>query len=366
LRVGLNLLYLIPGVVGGTETYARGLLAGLAGLGDAHDYVVYVNREGLDWAVRLPARFTVRCCAIPGRRRGLRYAYEQGILPRRAAADRIDVLHSLGYVMPLVTSCRRVVTIHDLNFLAFGHTWPWTRRAPFEVFVRASVARADAIIAVSEFTRRELHRLLAVAPGRVAVTHEAAEPPSEVEIPDGWRPPGVDGPYFLVFSSPSPHKNVARLLSAFARVRQCGRVRHGLAVVGHLPPGMAVAQEGVRVLGYLGADDLERVFRCADGLLFPSTYEGFGLPVLEAMARAIPVACSTAGSLPEVAGEAALPFDPTDEIAMGEAIAQLADPATRTRLREAGRRRAAEFSWVETARQTVEVYERVARGRSGS
>jgi len=301
---------------------------------------------------------------VRGQRRALRYAYEQLVLPRRVAADRVDVLHSLGYVMPVLAPCRRVVTVHDLNFLEFGHTMPWARRASLGFFVRAAVARADVVVAVSEFTRREIERRLGVPPGRVAVTHEAPEPPREMLVPANWRPAGIAGPYFVVFSSPSPHKNVPRLLSAFAAARSSGLVRHELVVIGRLPPGVAIAQDGVRALGYLDAENLERVLRRADGLVFPSTYEGFGLPVLEAMVRGVPVACSTAGSLPEVAGDAALLFDPHDEPGMIAAMVQLADPATSRRLREAGRARAAAFSWDETARRTLEVYER-AMARPG-
>src|ERR1019366_7532450 len=174
MKVGVNLLYMIPGVVGGTETYARGLLTGLAAVGRKHDYVVFVNEEAADWP--LPeGPFERVVCPVRAKLRAARYAFEQLRLPAWARVRQLDVLHSLGYVAPLFASCASVVTIPDLNTVAFGSQLSPGKRAMLGVFTRWSARRADRILTISEFSKAQIVEHLGVAPGKVAVALLAAE-----------------------------------------------------------------------------------------------------------------------------------------------------------------------------------------------
>ncbi|HLN81533.1 MAG TPA: glycosyltransferase family 1 protein, partial [Thermoanaerobaculia bacterium] len=176
---------------------------------------------------------------------------------------------------------------------------------------------------------------------------------------------GIRKPYLICFSSPSPHKNIPALLQAFAMAQEKHRLMHQLVVVGHLPPGLPIGRDGirddsVRVVGYLQDADLSTVVAGAELLVFPSLYEGFGLPVLEAMSAGVPVICSDRASLPEVAGDAALFFDPTNISEMSETLARaVTDRRLRETLREKGRQNVARFSWDRTAAETLNVYRRV-------
>jgi len=352
LRIGLNLLYLRPGKVGGTETYARGLLHGLAGLASEDRFIVFVNRSARDWP--LPVGFDRVVCSVSPRQSS-RYLYEQVALPAVLKRLATDVVHSLAYVAPLVTPCASVVTIHDLNYRASSHRMPPVRRLVLRSFVSAAVRSCDAIIAVSQFTRDELVAAMPGAAKGLHVVHEApiAESASAARESAAWV---GDAPYFIAFSSVSANKNLQRLLDAYAQLRADG-LRHSLILVGHPPPWFTSDASGVLWAGYRSDAEVAGLLRGADALLFPSLYEGFGLPVLEAMQAGVAVACSRYGALPEVAGDAALFFDAMNVASIADAIRRLAgDSALRASLVERGRARVATFSWERAARETMGVY----------
>lgn len=372
MRIALNLLYLIPGVVGGTETYAASLIDALAAGDLDHEFVLFVNREAAERFPGLPPNFRVEVCGVWATRRGARYAFEQIVLPTRAAAHRAHVLHSLGYVGPLAAPCPHVVTIHDLNFIGHGAAMPPAKRRVLGAFVRWSAQRADHVITVSEFSRRELLAFLGprFAP-RITVTHEAGratQPPlNPAECAAVATRHGLRGPYVLAFSSSSPHKNVDRLLDAFNRLAPTDP--HDLALVGHLPASVRerilwpALRSRVVATGYVPDAAVLPLIAGADLFVFPSLYEGFGLPLLDAQACGVPVACAAAGALPEVAGDGAVLFDPHSPDAIAATLTRvLTDRELRATLRERGVRNAARFSWARTARETLAVYARVAGG----
>lgn len=353
MRVGLNLLYLIPGVVGGTETYARGLLTGLAAVGPGHDYVVFTNEEAAGWP--LPPGFRRVVCPVVAMHRERRYSFEQLRLPAWVRAERLDVLHSLGYVAPLLAPCPSVVTIPDLNTVAFGRQLSWPKRIVFGAFTRWSASRADHVLTISSFSKDRICEVLGVPREKVTVTLLASSP----REPAGDLA-GVSGerPYLVAFSSTSPNKNIALLLEAFEKARALG-VEHDLVLIGHRPAsGFGRVPAGVRFTGWLPDDRRDAVVAGADTLVFPSLYEGFGLPVLEAMAAGVPVLSSNRASLPEVGGDAAEYFDPENVEEMAVKISTLAaDRRARERMREAGFRNVARFSWEKTAVATLNAYE---------
>ena len=361
MRIGLDLLFLIPGVVGGTETYARGLLGGLAAVGRGHEFVVFVNEEAADWP--LPdGPFTRAVCPVRAESRAARYAFQQLRLPAWVRVEELDVLHSLGYVAPFNAPCTSVVTIPDVNTVAFGAQLPLLKRVALGAFTRWSARRADRILTISESSKAQIVEHFEVAPGKVTVTLLSAD-----ARPRAHSARGGSEPYVVAFSSTSPNKNLPRLLRAFALARERHGLKRELVLVGHRPP-RAQDSEAVRFTGWLPDEQRDEILAGADLLVFPSLYEGFGLPVLEAMAAGVPVLSSNRASLPEVGGAAAEYFDPESVDEMAEKIAALAaDRARRERMREAGYRNTARFSWEKTAAATLAAYEEAfaARRRTG-
>lgn len=375
MRVGINLLYLLPGIVGGTETYAAGLLLGLTTVDQRDEFVVYVNMEAAAWPLPETPNLTRVVCPVNATSRSQRYIFEQLRLPQLLRKHSIDLVHSLGYVSPVLAACPSVVTIHDLNYQAFGSYMPRVKRLALALMVRLSALQAQHIITVSEFSRREVCRTFGVPRAKVTVTHGAPKPPHRQPTapPDHEKAVlarlGIRPPYVLAFSSLSPNKNIPRLLAAFNRARNRHGLPHQLVLVGHFErnsvPATALADSSVVLTGYLDSATLEAVLSSAQMLVFPSYYEGFGLPVLEAMAAGVPVVSSSSASLPEVCGEAALFFNPQDVEDMAQKIALVAsDPKLREALRQKGLRNVGRYSWEQTAEQTLAVYAQVHQART--
>jgi len=362
--IGLNLLYLLPGVVGGTETYAAGLMHGLSRIEAPERFVVFVNRESAAWPLPDDARFRRVVCQVGAVSRMARYRYEQFHLPARAVTDGVHLLHSLGYVAPLRLHCPSVVTVHDVHHLAHGRLRQWPRRLILGQMVRRSVRRAAAVIADSRYSRDQVARAYDLPASAIDVVWLAPNPRlhGAAEWPAVRAGESADrGAYLLAFGGITPNKNLARLLQAYAVARQRHGVSQRLVVVGRLPPSIRPEDTaGVEATGYLDEAELARVLQQADALIFPSLYEGFGLPVLEAMAAGVPVICSNVTAMPEVAGDAAVYFDPRDVEDMASSIARVSrDAGLRAELAARGLVRAAGFSWERSARETLAIYRRV-------
>jgi glycosyltransferase involved in cell wall biosynthesis len=304
-------------------------------------------------------------------------------LPARLRRLGTDVFHGPAVFLPLVKwGYRTVVTIHDLVSFLFPRTVPRKYSLYMRLMTRLAARSADRIIAVSGATRDDLRRVLRVPEERVVVIHEAVDPVF-ASATDGdhttavLRRYGIRPPYCLFVGNLEPRKNLARLIEAFARVRQHrGGVAGPQLVVagtrGWLYGGIfrAVETHGVTrdivFTGYVPAADLPALYAGATCFVFPSLYEGFGLPVLEAMAAGAPVVASRAGAIPEVAGDAALLVDAERPAEIAEAVESvLADAALRDRMAARGRARAREFTWEAVARQTLAVYETVHRSSAG-
>lgn len=372
MKIGINLLYLLPGVVGGTETYAAGLLRGLAEIDRQNDYYVFVNRESEHWPLPHAANFTRVVCPIRAAGRAARYLFEQVRLPRLLARYRIDVVHSLGYVGPLAPPCPSVVTIHDLNYIALGHTMPGVRRAALRFFSIQSARRADHVITISEFSKSELCRTIKLDPGKITVTHLAAAKGGALHSPVDWDELTgryrIRAPYVVAFGGRTLNKNIPHLIRSFALVKE--GFPHSLVLIGHIPSNVDLASETkemrdrITLTGSVPEAHVLPLLGHADLFVLPSLYEGFGLPVLEAQQAAVAVACSTAGPLPEVGGEGAIYFDPTSVDQTADTIRRsLADATLRSTLILKGRENLARFSWEKTARETLTVYRYVSEQR---
>jgi glycosyltransferase involved in cell wall biosynthesis len=371
LHVGLNLIFLVPGETGGMEVVARELIPALVSAApEGVRFSAFINRETQQaadgpWGELLPA-VTV---PVHARSRVQWVLGEQALLPRLATRAGVDLLHSLGSTSPLRGPFRRVVTIHDLIYARFPEAHAGMRGKGMRVLVPAAARRSDRVIADSESTRSDLVALLGLDRERIDVVPlglgsvQRDSPLSEQAVRGHFDLGRRD--VLLSVSAKRPHKNLIALVGALSQIP--AERRPVLVVPGyptwHERELAQHAQElgvsaDLRLVPWLPGPELEGLWAIARGFVFPSLYEGFGLPVLEAMARGVPVASSNASSLPEVAGEAALLFDPHDERAIAAAMQRLLVPEEAARLRAAGAARARQFTWQRTAEGTLASYER--------
>ena len=378
MHVGLNLIFLVPGETGGMEIAAQELISAVLEQAPAgHRFTAFINSEtaaSRDWPLRdsLP---TVRV-PVQARRRAQWVLGEQALLAPLAMRAGVELVHSLASTAPLWGRFRRVVTVHDLIYARFPEAHSGIRDKGMRLLVPAAARRSDRVIAISESTRNDLVDLLGIDPRRIDVIPNGlgavrrSEPLTEPEV---RRRFGLgERRVVLSLSAKRPHKNLELLIDALAQIP---RERRPLLVLPGYPTpyearlrervAAAGLQHDVLLLGWIGGSELEGLWEVAEAFVFPSLYEGFGLPVLEAMARGVPVAVSNASSLPEVAGDAALLFDPHDRAAVAAAIDRLlSDPQEAERLRRRGRERARQFSWERSAALTLESYARaLAAGR---
>ena len=367
MHIGLNLLFLVPGETGGMEVAARATLPELVAAAPGTRFTAFVNREaaGEDWG----AGITSIVVPVRARNRVQWVRGEQLLLPGAAARAGCDLVHSLGSTAPLRGRFRRVVTIHDLIYKRFPEAHGGVKAIGMRVLVPLAARSSQRIITDSHATRDDPVELLGVPARKIDVVALAAAPPHaaptneselRVRLMLGRRR------LLLTASAKRRHKNLVRLLDAHALLP----AERPLLVL----PGYATEHEDelrahaaalgtsadVRFLGWVSDADMEGLYAAAAAFVFPSLHEGFGLPVLEAMQRGVPVACSNGSALAEVAGGAALLFDARDPRAIADAVATiLDDDAAVERLRAQGLVQAARFSWQATARGCLDVYGRV-------
>lgn len=356
MRIGINALYLIPGGVGGTETYLRCLVAAMERHASGHEIVVFTNRETV--------QLGHRCEVLPVRAhfRPWRILYEQLALPAVLRGRGVDVLLNPGFTAPLLAPVPQVTVFHDLQHKRHPEFFRWFDLPFWRLLLWASAKRSTRLIAVSEATRKDLLRYY----GRdAAVVPHGVE--QEFFAIAARREPGD---YLLYPSTTHPHKNHVRLLRVFARL--CQRWQ-GLRLVLTGVPGFADARvrQAIRELGldaaveccgWVPRGELLELYRRARGFVYPSLFEGFGMPVLEAMAAGLPVACSDIEPLRWLAGGCALLFDPHSDEEMLAALEQL----LRGEAPANGCDRAREFTWERTAEKTLAVLEEAYRRKSSS
>ncbi|MGN6393597.1 MAG: glycosyltransferase family 4 protein [Gemmatimonadales bacterium] len=377
MRIGIDATALPPQRTG-VANYLYGLLRGLARVDDETRYVVFaqpshITQFGID-------RPNFQFEAVDLSRRGLRLAWEQAGLPRRIRAHGLDVLHSPHYTMPFRHPAGSVVTFCDMTFILHPELHEAVKRVFFPAMMRWSARHADHLITISESTRDDLVRLWRVAPERVTAVPLAAgseyEPASPAAIAAACAQYGLRADaYALYVGVLEPRKNVDGLITAFGRVAP--RVP-GLDLVIAGKRGWMYDRifaqvkalgltDRVRFIGYVTQEHLPGLYGGARLFVYPSRYEGFGLPVLEAMHCGVPVITTNVSAMPEVAGDGALLVGPDDIPGLADAMLRvLGDTSFAHGLARRGRERAAGFSWERCALDTRRVYEQVVARRRGA
>lgn len=372
-RIGLNahLLNLSGNYrSAGINWYIFHLLTHLAEIPDFH-YTVFLSdpraREHYQHLQLVPSRW-------PTHKPMVRIVWEQIVQPFALRGAHIDLLHALAFAGPLAISVPWVATVYDLSFIRFPQSFNAANRIYLKWATRQSLRRANRVIAISENTRRDLVTLFGAEPKKIEVVYCGIDPsfspsndPGDIECLRTQH--HLPEKMILFVGTIEPRKNVARLIRAFARAKRNAHLPHRLVLVGargwkDQEVDAAIEQEGIAeqviFAGYVAQEELPRWYRAADLFVYPSLYEGFGLPPLEAMACGAPVVSSNASSLPEVIGDAGLLVAPDDEDALADAITRaLTDAALREQMIERGLKQAAKFSWARAARETTDIYRTV-------
>ena len=377
MRIGVNTLFLIPGEVGGTETYLREVLLAMAKSSPGIEWVLFTNRENDGCLKRifgeLP-QFAFHPLPLRAMNRYARIIREQIDLPFRVARSHVNLLWSPGYTAPFFAPCPQVVTIPDMQYRRYPEDLTFLARFVTDILVRMAVKRCRGIIAISEFSRREILTFTHVREEAVRAIHLAADPvfaepiPADIKRQRLKRLMTSEKPYILCIANTYPHKNVHALIEAFGQILE--KIPHQLVLVGKPRLGEPAVQTALsrmsdtsRIQRLLQVDyeDLLVLYQGADLFVFPSLYEGFGLPVLEAMMSGVPVLTTRCGSIPEVGGDKVCYFDHTDSLDLARQMIKIVawkDGDRKARVTEA-QKHACQFSWDRTAEKTIECFRKV-------
>ncbi len=372
MRVVINLAFLKSEHVGGSWTYSFNLVRMLEKFQHQADFLVLINEKLAPKfsSVQLPQEVI----PVDPDSRISRIYWEQVSLPSILRRYSPDVFHSTGNVLPWRLPCKSVVTIHDFQYYHYPRNFSLPRRQYLALMVPFSMKNADHIICVSKSTEQDATRLFRIDSGKMSVVYEAGLVDGEIakatEETPVLRRYGLARPFVLSAGSLLPHKNLGMLIKVFARI--AARIPHDLVIVGEsfgndrairntVERELCDQQDRVKICGFVGRDDLLGLYHHADAFVFPSLFEGFGIPILEAMGCGCPVVASRSTSIPEIVGNAGEYFEPTDSDDMASTILRVCqDAALRASLRERGISQARKFSWVKMADETMDVYRKVS------
>lgn len=380
MLIGIDASRALRGQRTGTERYSLELIQHLVSLPQAAEHLwrLYVDHQPTErstgdesWIAALPAH--VELCVLPARRMWTHRALAKDVLQRPPQVLFVPS-HLLPFVLPMRRLPPAVVTVHDLGYHHFPQAHTGRQRLYLEWGTRWSVAAATRVIAVSHATATDLQHILGVSESKVRVVHEGANClplPSAEAVAEVRARYGLQRAYALYVGTLQPRKNLVRLMAAYEQLWAQGTVDFDLVLAGNpgwlseeiLARAKASQQAAhIHLPGYVKDDDLPALLVGARFFAFPSLYEGFGLPVIEAQSIGVPVMTAKGSSLPEVAGDAALYVDPTDVESIAQAMLRISqDETLRQQLIAAGHRNVQRFSWEKAASETLAVLEEAAR-----
>jgi len=376
MRIGIDVTPLPPNPVG-AGNYIIHLLRALASLKSEHEFIIFAQQGGREM-IDIPEKPNVNWVILPDKSPGLRLLWEQIVLPGLVRNSGIELLHSLHYTRPLFLSCASVVTFHDMTFILFPELHTRAKRIFFPMAMRLSARQADALLSVSESTRRDAMRLLHIPAEKIFTTplgvNEEFHIISDTAILEACRRRYKLPEEFILFVGLlEPRKNLPLLLKAYAKLLKQMTIPM-LVIVGR--PGWGYKdilkqiealkmKDKVHFTGYVLAQDMPIVYNLAQVFVYPSIYEGFGLPPMEAMACGTPVITTNVSAMRDHVGEAGILIPSQDEESLAQAIKKiLNDPDLRKRLSIKGRRQVADFTWKRTAQETMKAYQYVMTQRA--
>jgi glycosyltransferase involved in cell wall biosynthesis len=376
MRIGIDVTPLPPNPVG-AGNYIIHLLQALASLESEHEFIVFAQHSGRE-LIDLPKKSNVKWVIVPDKSPLRRLVWEQIALPRLAQSAGVELLHSLHYTRPLILPCASAVTFHDMTFFLFPELHTWTKRVFFPMAMRISARQADALLSVSESTRRDAIRLLHVPEGKIfttplGVNEEFRIISDPVILETCRRRYNLPETFILYVGLLEPRKNLPLLLRAYAGLSNLANAPN-LVIVGRPGWGYKEILKQIDVLnlkdkiyftGYVPTQDLPVVYNLAQVFVYPSIYEGFGLPPMEAMACGIPVITTDVSAMRDHVGEAGILIPSQDEDALTQAMQKILNgPDLREQLSIKGSQQAANFTWKRTALETLKVYQFIASKRA--
>jgi glycosyltransferase involved in cell wall biosynthesis len=365
MKIGID-VHSVGSGNGGNETYYRSLISALPRIDSENQYFLYYTYPDAFAADELHANFQPRRVQP-----NAPYVRIPFALPRQIKQEPIDVFHA-QFILPPFVGSRMVTTIPDIGYEHYPEFFPLYQRAWSRLLIRASARRADHIITVSEYSKSDIAKTYGIDREKITVTPESPSenfyPRQRAKAGEVVAKYGVKSSFILYLGRLQGRKNLTRLVNAYSRIRREG-CEQKLVLAGKPDSFFQATRSRIHELrldddillpGYVSPEDVPWLYSAADIFVYPSLYEGFGLPVLEAMACGVPVITSQGSALQEVVGDAGLLVDPLDELSIASAIRRLlSDSSLRGQLSDAGLKRSSDFSCIEMARRTLEVYQRV-------
>lgn len=377
MRIGINTLVAVPGGIGGTQTYLQNLIENLAKIDKKNEYFLFVAPWNEDLFKVKQKNFKKLVCRIPAKPLFLRVLYEQIALPISAWKNKIDVFHFPASVSSFFLSCPSVLTLHDITPLVSAELISPILRYYWKFTYKFSTRRVNSIITVSYSAKEDIAKFLAVPGEKIKVVYHGNRPRT-LEIKGKiasniYQNKNGSPPYILWVGKMYTHKNLSRLLRAYSKLIKDKNIKYQLVLCGMKSWGYSSFIKTVKELnlqdkvifkGYVPDNKLELMYLNASLFVFPSLFEGFGLPILEAMSYSVPVITSNYGAMAEVAGDAAFLVDPYNIDEIAEAMYKvLTNKNLREDLIKRGLERAKKFSWEKTAKETLKVYKETYKSK---
>lgn len=372
MRIGINARCL-QGIRSGIAQYVYYLLLYLKRMDKKNKYILFLGSNNYVFEDIVNLDFLYDISSLPTKNQIFKIAWQHLYLPYRMKNLQVDVFHEPAFVAPYFKKCPTVITIHDLSYKLLPNCYTWRNRLYLDRLVNRSISSCDKIIAISQNTKNDILLNYKIKEEKIKVIYEGVD---EVFRPLGDSKEeasamvkaknGIKGDFIFTVSLISPRKNMVNLIKAFSILRKKGVINHQLVIVGKKgwffeevfkEAAASNYAQDIIFCDFVLLYDLVALYNCADVFVYPSLYEGFGLPLLEAMACDCPVVASNRSSIPEVCSDAALLVDPYDPKAFADAILRiLSNTELKKSLIKKGRLQVAAFSWERTAQETIEVY----------
>lgn len=367
MRIGIDAMFLVSGKGGGIERYLRGLFKGIEKVDKTNEYFIFTNKD-CGGAFKLPGNFKEVPSPASAAFRPSKILWEQFILPFQAKRRKIDVMFSPANIAPFLHPFPTVTVMHDMIPFIRPEGFGAIELAALKTLFYLSAKSSNAIITDSKSSKDDIVRIFKAPEEKVRVVYAACD--SEAFVPAGARREdlkkyGIEKKYILYVAARRKYKNIDGLVRAYKILKQRHRVEHMLVITGlggradEVLSGLVKElglERDVLFSGFIPDEELPLLYSGADVFVYPSFFEGFGLPVLEAMACGVPVAASNATSVPEVVGDAGLLFNPNDTEDIANSVYRLlTDKILKAKMIEKGFARVKEFSWEKTARETIKI-----------